>query len=94
MTKVNTRTLKDQLSSYLHRAERGEQIIVLRSGKPVAALVSLESMAASGEPGRLAALAHQGLITLPAEGDTGKMAVPEVPSRGRNAAGMVLGDRR
>ncbi|MDY7093508.1 MAG: type II toxin-antitoxin system prevent-host-death family antitoxin [Acidobacteriota bacterium] len=94
MTKVSTRTLKDQLSSYLHRAERGEQIIVLRGGKPVAALVSLESMAASDEPGRLAALAHQGLLTLPADGGSGKMAAPEVPSRGQSAASMVLEDRR
>jgi prevent-host-death family protein len=94
MTKVSTRTLKDQLSSYLHRAESGEQIIVLRSGRPVAALVSLESMAASDEPSRLNVLAHQGLIKLPGDEATGSRAAPGVPSRGKSAASMVLEDRR
>ena len=41
MPTVSTRVLKDQLSTYLHRAESGERIVVLCSGKPVAALVSL-----------------------------------------------------
>ena len=39
MVTVSTRILKDQLSSYLHRAEGGERIVVLRGGKPVAVLL-------------------------------------------------------
>lgn len=94
MTKVSTRTLKDQLSNYLHRAEQGERIIVLRSGKPVAALVSLDSMITSDETSRLAALAHRGLVTLPTGAETGPILKPEIPSRGRSASSMVLEDRR
>ena len=34
MSTVSTRALKDQLSSYLQRAEDGERIVVLRAGRP------------------------------------------------------------
>lgn len=44
MATVNTRVLKDQLSSDLQRAEAGEQIVVLRDGQPVAALVPLSQL--------------------------------------------------
>ncbi len=39
---VGTRNLKDRLASYVHRAEAGERFVVLRDGRPVAALVSLD----------------------------------------------------
>ena len=44
MSTVSVRVLEDQLSSYLQRAERGERIVVLRDGQPVAALVPLSQL--------------------------------------------------
>ena len=44
MATMSTRILKDQLSGYLQRAEAGEQIVVLRDGRPVAALVPISQL--------------------------------------------------
>jgi antitoxin (DNA-binding transcriptional repressor) of toxin-antitoxin stability system len=62
---MSTRVLKDQLSSYLQRAEAGEQIVALRDGRPVAALVPLSQLQAKYEQARLVKMASCGLITLP-----------------------------
>ena len=95
MTRVSTRTLKDQLSSYLHRVENGERIVVLRSGKPIAALVSLDDVQAQDEAMRLAALESRGLVTRPNEGSNSRpFQGPTVPARGKLASEMVREDRR
>ena len=49
MSTVSTRVLKDQLSSYLQRAESGERIVVLRDGRPVAALIPLSQLPVGSE---------------------------------------------
>jgi prevent-host-death family protein len=41
---VNVHEAKTQLSKLLERAERGEEIIIARSGKPVAKLVPIHAM--------------------------------------------------
>ncbi len=74
MVTVSTRVLKDRLSSYLHRAEDGERIVVLRGGKPVAALVSLEDVQVDDEEGRLAALKARGLLIGPRARRAGRFA--------------------
>lgn len=43
MTTVSTRKLKDGLSAYLRRAEKGERIVVMRGKRAVAALVPFET---------------------------------------------------
>ena len=42
MEKVNIHEAKTHLSRLVERAERGEEIIIARSGRPVARLVPLE----------------------------------------------------
>jgi len=93
MSTVSTRVLKDQLSSYLQRAERGERIVVLRDGQPVAALIPLSQLPEAGEQQRLADLEARGLVTLPRKTNRG-FEGPLVPSRGKLASKMVSEDRR
>lgn len=42
MTVVNTQEAKANLSQLLHRVEAGEDVVISRSGKPVARLVAVE----------------------------------------------------
>lgn len=94
MLSVSTRLLKDQLSSYVHRAEQGEPVIILRDGKPVAVIVDIASMPAHSEGMALAQLAASDLIQLP------ERAPREARNLGPPAAGealastMVIEDRR
>lgn len=94
MAAVSTRKLKDQLSSYVHRAEAGERIVVLRDGRPVAALVGLDDIRSEDEQTKLAALQALGLVEGPSkEGGLG-LRRSRVPARGRLASEMVIEDRR
>lgn len=94
MPTVSTRILKDQLSSYLQRAEAGEQIVVLRDGRPVAALVPLSQLQERDEQARLAELASRGLVTLPKRSSRKPFQGPVIRNRGKLASEMVLEDRR
>jgi prevent-host-death family protein len=94
MPTVSTRVLKDQLSSYLQRAEAGEQIVVLRDGRPVAALVPLSQLEERDEQARLAEMASRGLVTLPKQTSRRAFQGPTLPGRGKPASEMVLEDRR
>ena len=94
MSTVTTRVLKDQLSSYLQRAESGEQIVVLRDGRPVAALIPLAQLPEVPEQQRLAELAARGLVALPRKPYRGAFQGPTFPSRGKLASDMVSEDRR
>jgi prevent-host-death family protein len=94
MPTVSTRALKDQLSSYLQRAEAGEQIVVLRDGRPVAALVPLSQIQQRDEPSRLAEMASRGLVTLPKRTSRKPFQGPALPNRGKLASEMVIEDRR
>jgi len=94
MPTVSTRVLKYQLSSYLQRAEAGEQIVVLRDGKPVAALVPLSQLGEMDEQARLAELAARSLVALPNRSTKTAFQGPAFPNRGKLASDMVLEDRR
>ncbi|MCP3956954.1 MAG: type II toxin-antitoxin system Phd/YefM family antitoxin [bacterium] len=95
MSTVTTRILKDQLSAYLHRAEGGERFVVLRGGRPVAALVSLGDVKERDEATRLAALEARGLVIRPREESRRKpFSGPTVPARGKLASEMAIEDRR
>lgn len=94
MSTVSTRVLKDQLSSYLQRAENGEQIVVLRDGRPVAALVPLSKLSEGTELQRLADLESRGLVVLPRRSERAPFQGPLVPNRGKLASEMVSEDRR
>ena len=94
MATVSTRNLKDRLSSYLHRAEAGERIVVLRDGRPVAALVGLNDVQSEDQESKLAALQATGLIAGPLRKGGLSTRKPLVPERGRPASEMVIEDRR
>jgi prevent-host-death family protein len=94
MSTVSTRVLKDQLSSYLQRAEAGEQIVVLRDGHPVAALVPLSQLRDMDEQARLAEMAARGLVALPNRTTGTAFQGPALPNRGKLASEMILEDRR
>lgn len=94
MPTVSTRVLKDQLSSYLQRAEAGEQIVVLRDGQPIAALVPLSQLQERDEQARLATMASRGLVILPKQTSRRAFQGPALPNRGKLASEMVLEDRR
>lgn len=95
MTTVNTRNLKDGLSEYLRRAEKGERIVVMRGKRAVAALVPFQTAEGLDEEALLRQLAARDVVELPEE-----QSVPErserrrIPSRGKPASAMVLEDRR
>ncbi|HSS75301.1 MAG TPA: type II toxin-antitoxin system prevent-host-death family antitoxin [Thermoanaerobaculia bacterium] len=94
MSTVSTRVLKDQLSRYLQRAATGERIVVLRDGRPVAALVPLSEIPEATEQQRLADLEARGLVTLPRRAERTAFRGPTVPNRGKLASEMVSEDRR
>jgi prevent-host-death family protein len=94
MSTVSTRVLKDQLSSYLQRAESGERIVVLRDGRPVAALIPLSQLPEGTEQQRLAELESRGLVTLPRQTGGSGFQGPAFPNRGKLASEMVSEDRR
>jgi len=95
MTTVSTRKLKDGLSAYLRRAEKGERIVVMRGRKAVAAIVPFEAEEGLDEDARLRQLAAQDLVVLPEASPSEDLFTgPRVPSRGKSASAMVLEDRR
>jgi len=94
MPTVSTRVLKDQLSIYLQRAQSGEQIVVLRDGEPVAALVPLSQLQEKNEQTRLAEMESRGLVTLPKNDSRRAFQDPTIPNRGKLASEMVIEDRR
>lgn len=95
MTTVSTRKLKDQLSAYLRRVERGEHVIVMRGSKAVAALVPFEEAEGLDEEARLRQLAAQDVLVLPDRQEPGeRFTGRRVSARGRSASEMVLEDRR
>lgn len=90
---VSTRTLKDQLSAYLRRAEKGERIVVMRGRKAVAALVPFDDAEGLDQEARLRQLAARDLVILPDAHSDDAFTGPRVSSRGKPAADMVIEDR-
>lgn len=94
MSNVSTRVLRDQLSSYLERAEGGEQIVVLRDGRPVAALIPVAQLQPINEERRLAELESRGLLIQRRRPERTAFREPVAPSRGKLASEMIIEDRR
>ncbi len=89
MTEVGVKTLKDQLSSYLRRANGGERIVVTDRGRPIALLTSI----ATGDEAREAwKLVEAGGASWDGGKPRGSASPPRV--RGKSAAQMVVEDRR
>lgn len=66
---VSVRELKNGLSSYLRRAQAGEEIVVTSHGKPVGRLVGPPAVAPFGEQEALARLRDQAWLR-PGNGKT------------------------
>ncbi len=64
MTRVSIAALRAQLSKYVEAAGAGEEVLVTDHGKPVARLVPIA--ATRRLEARLAMMARQGLVRLPA----------------------------
>jgi prevent-host-death family protein len=58
MTTINVQQAKEQLSDLLDRVAEGEEIVIVRSGRPVAKLVNLPRP--QRKPGRLKGRIHLG----------------------------------
>lgn len=66
MQLVGVRELKNRLTFYLDAAKNGDNVVVTDRGKPVAILHRLDDIEENaGAEERLAALAAQGMVTLP-----------------------------
>ncbi len=93
MSTVGVRELKNRPTQYLCRAKRGEEVIVTERGRPVAFIHPLEAGSQPRSPeGRLAWLAAQGFMTLPARKPLKR--VREIRVRGTALSRMILTDRR
>jgi prevent-host-death family protein len=92
MQTVITRELKARLSEYLHRAESGARIVVLRDGAPVAVLVPCSDLPALDSAAPLVALAARGLVRLPER--TGAYEPAALPGSRESASQQVSDDRR
>jgi prevent-host-death family protein len=60
MDPINIHSAKTQLSKLIEAAERGEEVIIARSGKPVAKLVALQNQRPSRKAGSM-----KGLLKVP-----------------------------
>jgi prevent-host-death family protein len=59
MTQVNIYEAKTHLSRLVERVERGEEIVIARSGKPVAKLVPVDADPSPRVPGTMRGLIHE-----------------------------------
>lgn len=92
MTNVGVRELKVHLSHYISLVRHGEEIMITKRGKPIARIVS-EPRGPIRLQDELAALAVEGLVTLPGgqwKGSPSKL----VKTKGKPIADLVLEDRR
>ena len=64
MTQINIHEAKTQLSRLVERASRGEEIVIAKSGKPVAKLVPFDRDMSPRRPGSM-----RGLIKVPDDFD-------------------------
>ena len=85
--------MKNHLTQYLRRTKQGEEVVVTERGKPIALLRPIESKRrAMSREARLAALAAQGLATLPLRKPPRRIRVIKVS--GRPLSQVILEDRR
>lgn len=90
---VGTALLKNKLSYYLHKVQRGERIVVTDHGVPVARLVPLGADLEKNDPqAKLNELASLGLIRLAVQKNSVKHH-PKLDLGGNLASKYLLDDR-
>lgn len=65
MSRIGVKELKNRLTHYLRRTQKGEEIIVTDRGRPIALLQQIEAGRAGTREARLAQLEALGKIILP-----------------------------
>lgn len=91
MSQVGVKELKDRLTHYLRRTQKGEEIIVTDRGRPIALLQQIEVGKPLTREARLAQLAALGKIILPT-GMPSKRLKP-LAYRGPSVGRAVIDDR-
>jgi prevent-host-death family protein len=91
VTIVGVRQLKAQLSEYLKRVERGEQVTVAHRGRPVAMLVPATTV---GPTGWIRDLLAEGRAEWSGGKPRGLKVESRPKGRGKPASRMVIEDRR
>jgi prevent-host-death family protein len=89
MTAIGTRALKNQLSRYLKRVQRGERLVVTARGKTVAIL---SPPSTTDTERRIEAMLREGVARWGGGKPKGSRRAPRV--RGRSVAQAVIEGRR
>jgi prevent-host-death family protein len=91
MSRIGVKELKNRLTHYLRRTQKGDEIIVTDRGRPIALLQQIEA----GKPGtreaRLAQLSALGKIILPTIAPSKRLK--PLAHRGPSISLAVLDDR-
>lgn len=93
MSTVGVKELKNRLTQYLRRAKQGEELIVTDRGAPIALIQPIKSAdKAVSLEARLARLAAQGTVTLPAQKPLTRVRLVNVS--GKPISKAIMEDRR
>ena len=84
---VGVRDLKNNLSRYLDRVQRGEEIIVTEHGKPIAKIVPYEGKSTLEE------LIDAGIVTPPKKTGRFELPPPIVPTPGPPVSRYIAEER-
>ena len=92
MSRVGVKELKNRLTEFLRRTQKGEEIIVTDRGRPIALIQPIESAKQfESLEARLAALSVQGLVELPSQPRLKKVLRARI--KGRALSKIILEDR-
>jgi prevent-host-death family protein len=93
MSTVGVKELKNRLTHYLRRTKQGEEVIVTERGQPIALIQGIQSAEhIATREARLARLAAQGVVTLPARKLIKRIRPVKVS--GPPISRLILEDRR
>jgi prevent-host-death family protein len=91
MNRISIRELKQRLTHYLRRTQKGEEIVVTDRGRPIALLQHIEVGKPLTREARLAQLAALGKIILPTRWPSKRLK--PLTYRGPSVARAVIDDR-
>lgn len=93
MSTVGVKELKNRLTQYLRRTKQGEDVVVTERGTPIALIQPIKSAAPRASlDARLARMAAQGRVTLPARRPLRRVRLVRVS--GPPISQAILEDRR
>lgn len=92
MIKVGVKEAKNNLSRYLARVKKGEEVQITERGKPIARIIK-EGTGSSSARKALLPLVDRGLVVLPSRG-VNKENLSPLDAPGKPVSEMVIEDRR